>query len=69
MGLLWTFMAASKGYQIFTGAAEVLGGILLLWKRTTTLGALTVFGVMANVMALNFFYDVPVKLLSTHLVN
>jgi len=68
MGLLWTFMAASKGYQIFTGAAEVLGGVLLLWKRTTTLGALTVFGVMANVMALNFFYDVPVKLLSTHLV-
>lgn len=68
MRLLWTFMAASKGYQMFTGVAEVLGGIFLLWKRTTTIGALTVFGVMANVMALNFFYDVPVKLLSTHLV-
>ncbi len=68
MGLLWTFMGFSYGYNLFTGGAELLGGLLLLFRRTTTLGALVTFGVMANVMALNFFYDVPVKLLSTHLV-
>lgn len=68
MGLLWTFMGFSMGYTIFTGIAEFLGGILLLFKKSRSLGAMIVFGVMANVMAMNFFYDVPVKLLSTHLV-
>jgi uncharacterized membrane protein YphA (DoxX/SURF4 family) len=68
MGLLWTFMGYSKGYNLFTGGAEMLGGLLLLFRRTTTLGALVVTAVMVNVVALNFFYDVPVKLYSSHLV-
>ena len=68
MGLLWTFMGFSKGYTIMAGAAEFLGGILLLFRKTRTLGAMVVFGVMVNVMAMNFFYDVPVKILSSHLV-
>ncbi|WP_338865348.1 hypothetical protein [Myxococcus stipitatus] len=68
MGLLWTFMGHSPGYNLFTGGAEVLGGLLLLTRRTTTLGALVVIGVMSNVVALNFFYDVPVKLYSTQLL-
>lgn len=68
MGLLWTFMGYSEGYTVFTGIGEVVGGLLLLFRRTTTVGALVVFGVMVNVMMLNFCYDVPVKLLSTHLV-
>lgn len=68
MGLLWTFMGYSKGYTMFTGALEFVGGILLLSRYTTTVGALTTFGVMLNVMMLNFCYDVPVKLLSSHLV-
>ena len=68
MGLLWTFMGYSRGYNYFTGFAELLGGLLLLPRKTVTLGALVVFGVMSNVMMLNYFYDVPVKLLSTHLV-
>jgi len=68
MRILWTFMGQSKGYTIFAGAGELAGGLLLLSRRTTTLGAFVVFGVMANVMAMNFFYDVPVKILSSHLV-
>lgn len=68
MGLLWTFMGYSRGYNVFAGGAEVLGGLLLLSRRTTTLGALVIVAVMTNVVALNFFYDVPVKLYSSHLV-
>jgi uncharacterized membrane protein YphA (DoxX/SURF4 family) len=68
MGLLWTFMGYSTGYNLFTGGAEFLGGALLFFRRTTTLGALTVIGVMVNVVALNFFYDVPVKIYSSHLL-
>jgi uncharacterized membrane protein YphA (DoxX/SURF4 family) len=68
MGVLWNFMGASMAYTVFSGAAEVLGGVLLFFRRTTTLGALVSMGVMANVVALNFCYDVPVKLYSTNLL-
>src|SRR5262249_48065835 len=37
-------------------------------RRTTLLGALVSFAVMSHVAMLNFSYDVPVKLLSMHLV-
>ena len=68
MGLLWTFMGASEPYSIFTGAAEMLGGLLLISRRTTLLGAMVCIGVMSNVVMLNFSYDVPVKLYSSHLL-
>jgi uncharacterized membrane protein YphA (DoxX/SURF4 family) len=68
MGLLWTFMGASIPYVIFAGAAEMLGGLLLAARRTTLLGALVCIGVMSNVVMLNFSYDVPVKLYSSHLL-
>ncbi len=68
MGLLWTFMGASIPYVIFTGAAEMLGGLLLAARRTTLLGALVCIGVLSNVVMLNFSYDVPVKLHSSHLL-
>jgi uncharacterized membrane protein YphA (DoxX/SURF4 family) len=68
MGSLWWFMGASLPYVMFSGAAEVLGGLLLLFRRTTTLGALVSFAVLLNVAVLNYCYDVPVKLYSTNLV-
>jgi len=69
MGLLWTFMGASTAYNFFTGAGEMLGGLLLMAsRRTALLGALISAAIMANVAALNFSYDVPVKLYSSHLL-
>ena len=68
MGLLWSFMGASAPYTIFSGAVEMLAGLLLFFPRTTTLGALVSIGVMSHVVVLNFCYDVPVKLLSLHLL-
>jgi uncharacterized membrane protein YphA (DoxX/SURF4 family) len=68
MGLLWAFMGMSRPYSLFTGIAEMLGGLLLIVPRFTTLGALVTFGVMSNVWMLNFCYDVPRKIFSTHLV-
>lgn len=68
MGVLWSFMGASQPYTIFAGLCEVSGGVLLLFRRTTTLGSLVAFGVLLNVAMLNYCYDVPVKLYSTNLV-
>lgn len=68
MGILWTFMGASMGYSMLSGAAETLAATLLIFRRTALLGALVAAGVLANIVALNFFYDVPVKLYSLHLL-
>jgi uncharacterized membrane protein YphA (DoxX/SURF4 family) len=68
MGLLWTFMGASKAFTIFSGLMEVIAGYLLFFRRTKTLGALVSLAVMTNVAMMNFCYDVPVKLFSVHLV-
>ncbi|MGH9635343.1 MAG: DoxX family protein [Candidatus Angelobacter sp.] len=68
MAVLWSSVGASQPYEIFTGCAETLGGILLLTPRTTTLGALVCLADMIQVFMLNMTYDVPVKLFSFHLI-
>src|SRR5580700_3868944 len=66
--LLWMFMAGSTAYTIFSGALEILAGLVLLIPRFETLGALLAMGVMTNVLVLNMTYDVPVKLFAAHLL-
>jgi len=68
MGLAWTYMGYSKGFNYFTGFGEVITGLLLLFRRTTLLGAILGLVVAGNIMAINYCFDVPVKLLSTTLV-
>lgn len=66
MGLAWTFLGFSKGYNIFMGIVEILS-VLLLFRRTAVLGALITLATSVNIMTINYFYDVPVKLVSTAL--
>lgn len=68
MGLLWTFIGASPTYETFVGCAEMLGGLLLILPSTAMFGALVSLAAMVHVFMLNMTYDVPVKLLSFHLI-
>ncbi|WP_378182707.1 DoxX family protein [Aquimarina sp. SS2-1] len=68
MGLAWTYMGFSKGFNVFVGFMEVLGGLLLIPRRTQTLGSFIIIGVMTQVAMMNFCYDIPVKLFSVHLI-
>ena len=68
MGLVWSFISYSPAYSAFTGWGEVIGGTMLFFRRTTILGALMLLGVLSNVVAINFCYDVPVKLFSSMLL-
>jgi hypothetical protein len=68
MAVLWSSVGASRPYEMFAGSAEVLGGLLLLTPRTTILGALVCLADMIQVFTLNMTYDIPVKLLSFHLI-
>jgi hypothetical protein len=66
--VLWMQVGGSFPYEIFLGAAEVLAGVLLFWPRTATLGALLSVAAMGQVFLLNMTFDVPVKILSLHLL-
>ena len=67
-GLTWNFMAFGRGYEIFTGLIEAIGGILLFHRRTRLLGGLILIGALINVVAINLFYGVPVKEFAIHLL-
>jgi uncharacterized membrane protein YphA (DoxX/SURF4 family) len=67
-GVLWASVGASPAYEAFAGCAELLGGILLIFPRTVTLGALNCLADMTQVFALNMTYGVCVKLYSFHLL-
>ncbi|MFM8496430.1 MAG: hypothetical protein ACKOEM_13040 [Planctomycetia bacterium] len=66
VALLWTFMGYSPVYTMFAGWLEVIGGMLLFWRRTTLLGALVLVGVLMNVVMLNFCYDAGVEVRAVH---
>ncbi|MEC7770123.1 MAG: hypothetical protein VX798_03010 [Bacteroidota bacterium] len=68
MGVLWRFMGLSEGYSIFAGLLQFFSGFLLLFERTYKIGVVGSFGVLLNIVALNIFFDVPVKLFSLHLL-
>lgn len=64
--LSWMYMGASPSYQVFSGVLETMAGIFLLSRRTVTLGAMLSAAVFGNVVAMNFSYDIPVKIMSAH---
>ncbi len=68
MRLMWVALGYSTPYQIFTGVLEVIVGLLLLYRRTITLGVCLATGVFLNVVMLNLCYDIPVKLFSLNLL-
>jgi len=68
MGVLWYSVGSSPAYEIATGCAEVLAGVLLFVPRLTVVGALVALMDATMIFLLNMTYDVPVKLFSFHLL-
>jgi uncharacterized membrane protein YphA (DoxX/SURF4 family) len=56
MRVAWAFFGYSKGYQEFLGWGEVIPAVLLLFRRTTLIGALMMFIVILNVFLVNIFF-------------
>ncbi|WP_194818817.1 DoxX family protein [Nocardia sp. XZ_19_385] len=68
MGVLWSQVGVSPVYESLLGIAEILCGVLLLVPRTAVAGALLTVVSAAQVWILNMTYDVPVKILSFHVL-
>lgn len=59
--LFWISTGASPFYEVFSGLVELTATVLLLFRRTTTLGALLLIAIMVPVVALNIGYDAGVQ--------
>jgi len=68
MRFSWMFVGYSFKYQVFSGVAETVAGLLLLYRRTVTAGLFAATGAFINVVMINMAYDVPVKLFASHLL-
>jgi hypothetical protein len=66
--ILWNFMGASKGYMMLTGIAEIMGSLFLFNRRTAVLGSLILLVILINVVGINIFYNIPVKMYATQLL-
>jgi len=60
MRLAWTFLGHSKGYNIFMGLSEFVGGVLLFHRKAKLMDSLILIPIITNIVAINFFYDIPV---------
>lgn len=66
--LMWAFIGSSLTYTMFAGVAEIMAAVPLLFRKTTTLGALITFTVTFNITIMDFSYDVSVKMLCVHIL-
>jgi hypothetical protein len=66
--LYWSSMGTSYGYNIFIGSVEVIAALLLLFKRTRLIGILLGIACMVQIVAINFSFDISVKLYSSFLL-
>lgn len=63
--LAWEFLGRTYWYQAFGGLIEVGSGVLICFRRTTLLGACLMTTALLNVVLINFFYGVNVKLFAS----
>lgn len=57
--VVWAFYGYSPVYGRFTGLYELVPALMLLSRRTVTLGALALFAVSLNITVMDFAYGYP----------
>ncbi len=66
--LYWTSMGTSYGYNLFLGSVEILASLFLLIRKTRLAGLLLSTGILLNIVAVNFGFDISVKVFSLFLL-
>lgn len=66
--LYWSTVGTSYSYNIFLGSLEVLCAILLIIRRTRLLGLVFALITLVQILAINFCFDISVKLYSSFLL-
>lgn len=68
MGLLWNSIGAKPAYEVFTGCALLVAGLLLIVPRTATFGALISFADLVLVVVQSMAYEVTLRLIALHCI-
>lgn len=58
MELMWAFYGYSKAFAITLGILEIIGGILILFKKTRIIGCLFTSAILVNIIFQDIFYSV-----------
>jgi hypothetical protein len=66
--LYWSTIGVSRSYSLFLGMAEVVTAVFLLFRKTRLIGIMFGIGIMINVVAVNFSFDISVKVYSLFLL-
>lgn len=68
MEMMWAFYGFSKPYALTLGFFEVLGGILILIRKTRIFGCLLVSAILVNVILQDIYFDIPLGALRAALL-
>jgi hypothetical protein len=66
--LYWSTMGVSHSYNVFMGMLEIIPALLLMHKKTRVLGLGITLPIFINIVAINFSFDISVKLYSLFLL-
>lgn len=58
MELMWAFYGYSFGYVLIIGLLEIIGGVLILIKKTRVIGCLFTTAILFNIILQDVFYNV-----------
>jgi hypothetical protein len=58
MELMWAFYGYSKVYPIIIGVFEIVGALLLLFRKTRLIGGLVITSILFNVILQDIFFGV-----------
>jgi len=66
--IYWLSIGIVPWYQVFAGVVEIVAGLLLFFRKTTTLGSILLFGALGDIVYVNFAYDGGVHVYSSYFV-
>jgi hypothetical protein len=55
--IYWLSVGIVPWYQVFGGIVEIAAGVMLLFRKTTTFGALLLVGALGDITFVNYAYD------------
>lgn len=66
--LYWTAMGVSRPYTMFLGIVEIVAALFLFFRKTFLIGGILAASIFINIVAVNFSFDISVKLYSSFLL-
>lgn len=60
MQLMWAFYGYSKSFALTLGAIEILGGILMIFRRTRLIGCFFVLTILTNIIIQDIVFSVNI---------